>query len=101
MPNQRWSLFCGEGLPRATAEAWQAAAPNSTLENLYGPTELTIACSVCRWDPVRSPAECVQDLVPIGAVYPALAALIVDDQLRVVLPGESGELCVAGPQASP
>ena len=34
----------------ASAEAWQEAAPNSILENLYGPTELTIACLLHRWD---------------------------------------------------
>ena len=56
LPTLRWSLFCGEPLPRASAEAWQAAAPNSTVENLYGPTELTIACTVHRWDPRASPA---------------------------------------------
>ena len=39
-PTLRWSLFCGEPLPRASAEAWQNAAPQSTVENLYGPTEL-------------------------------------------------------------
>ncbi|MET8948958.1 AMP-binding protein [Streptomyces sp. NPDC004542] len=33
MPTLRWSLFCGEPLPRTTAELWQAAAPNSTVEN--------------------------------------------------------------------
>lgn len=70
MPTLRWSLFCGEALPRQLAEAWQAAAPNSTVENLYGPTELTIACSVHRWDPATSPQLCVHDNVPIGEVFP-------------------------------
>jgi amino acid adenylation domain-containing protein len=98
LPTLRWSLFCGEALPASTAEAWQAAAPQSIVENLYGPTELTIACSTYRWDPVRSPAECVQGLVPIGRVYDGLRELIVDDQQRPVGPGEVGELCVAGPQ---
>lgn len=98
MPGLRWSLFCGEGLPRSTAEAWQAAAPNSVVENLYGPTELTIACTVYRWDPQRSPAACVNELVPIGQPYPGLDALIVDEDLQPVAPGGEGELCVAGPQ---
>jgi amino acid adenylation domain-containing protein len=101
MPTLRWSLFCGEGLPSTTAEAWQAAAPNSTVENLYGPTELTIACAAYRWNPVTSPAECVQDLVPIGDVYPGLSPIVIDDTLRDVPDGELGELCVAGPQTSP
>ncbi|MFT3770637.1 MAG: citrate/2-methylcitrate synthase [Minicystis sp.] len=101
MPTLRWSLFCGEALPRAMAEAWLAAAPRSTLENLYGPTELTIACTAYRWDPATSPAECVHDLVPIGEVYAGLSHLVVDDALGDVADGEAGELCVAGPQTSP
>ncbi|MEU9114962.1 amino acid adenylation domain-containing protein [Streptomyces sp. NPDC048483] len=101
MPTLRWSLFCGEALPRATAEAWQAAAPGSTVENLYGPTELTIACTVHRWDPSTSPAQCVHDNAPIGQPYPGLHTLIVDEDLAPVAEGATGELCVAGPQTTP
>lgn len=45
----RLSLFCGEPLPVSSATAWQEAAPNSILENLYGPTEMTISCTLYRW----------------------------------------------------
>jgi amino acid adenylation domain-containing protein len=101
MPTLRWSLFCGEGLPCAIAEAWQAAAPNSIVENLYGPTELTIACAVYRWNSFSSPEECTHDLVPIGEVYAGLSHCVVDSSLSEVAPGEIGELCVAGTQVSP
>ena len=101
LPTLRWSLFCGEPLPRATAEAWQAAAPNSLVENLYGPTELTIACTVHRWDPRTSPSLCVNDIVPIGAPYPGLTAVLVDEVLRPVSDGKPGELCICGAQTSP
>jgi amino acid adenylation domain-containing protein len=101
LPTLRWSLFCGEALPRETAQAWQAAAPSSTVENLYGPTELTLACLAYRWDPVRSPAECVGDFVPIGRPYPGLGALVVDEARRPLPPGEAGELLVCGPQTVP
>jgi amino acid adenylation domain-containing protein len=101
MPSLRYSLFCGEALPRDTAAAWQAAAPQSMLENLYGPTELTVACSAYRWDPARSPDACVNGLVPIGKAYEGLEAVVVDGALADVAPGEDGELCVAGPQAFP
>jgi amino acid adenylation domain-containing protein len=100
LPTLRWSLFCGEPLPRASAEEWQAAAPNSTVENLYGPTELTIACTVHRWDPRTSPGLCVNDMAPIGAPYPGLTAVLVDQDLRLVAEGDAGELCLCGPQTS-
>ncbi len=101
LPTLRWSLFCGEPLPRASAEEWQAAAPNSLVENLYGPTELTIACTVHRWDPRTSPAQCVNDMVPIGMPYPGLTAALVDEDLQPVSDGEPGELCICGAQTSP
>ncbi|MEZ4219035.1 MAG: amino acid adenylation domain-containing protein [Myxococcota bacterium] len=100
-PTLRWSLFCGEPLPRETAEAWQAAAPASTLENLYGPTELTIACFVHRWDAGASPALCANGVVPIGRPYPGLGAVVLGEGDAPVADGEDGELCVCGPQTVP
>jgi amino acid adenylation domain-containing protein len=100
-PSLRWSLFCGEGLPADTARAWAAAAPSSTVENLYGPTELTVACTVYRWHGHRSMMECEQGVVPIGEPLPGMRALVVDDDLREVPPGHAGELVVAGPQRTP
>jgi amino acid adenylation domain-containing protein len=101
LPTLRWSLFCGEPLQQRSAELWQQAAPNSTVENLYGPTELTIACFLHRWDPESSPALCRNGIVPIGSPYPGLAAHVVDEQLSPVADGQSGELCVSGPQTTP
>lgn len=101
MPTLRWSLFCGEPLPARTAQAWQEAAPNSIVENLYGPTELTIACFLHRWDPRTSPDLCRNEVVPIGVPYPGLGAVLVDDDLKPVAEGEAGELCVTGPQTTP
>jgi amino acid adenylation domain-containing protein len=97
-PGLRWALFCGEALPADLAAAFAAAAPNATLENLYGPTELTIACTLYRWDPERSPAECERGLVPIGEPYPGMSVRVVDESLHEVAPGEAGELLMAGPQ---
>lgn len=100
-PTLRWSLFCGEPLPRAAAEAWQGAAPNSVVENLYGPTELTIACCVHRWDPALSPTLCVNDMVSIGTPFPGLTAVVLDEEMKPVAAGQDGELCLCGPQTSP
>jgi amino acid adenylation domain-containing protein len=100
-PSLRLSLFCGEPLPVASAEAWQKAAPNSILENLYGPTELTIACLLHRWDPVKSPGLCVNGTVPIGRPFPGLGAVLLDDDLHPIAGNGTGELCVSGPQTVP
>jgi amino acid adenylation domain-containing protein len=99
-PTLRRSLFCGEPLPVTSAAAWQEAAPNSIVENLYGPTELTIACTLYRWNSEVSPAESELGIVPIGTPYPGMEVLVVDENLLEVDPGEEGELLMRGPQMS-
>jgi amino acid adenylation domain-containing protein len=99
-PTLRWSLFCGEALSSSLASAWQAAANNSVLENLYGPTEATIAITTYRWNSATSPAECVRGLVPIGWPFEEQEVCAVDEDLALVPPGESGELCLGGSQVT-
>jgi amino acid adenylation domain-containing protein len=100
-PNLRLSLFCGEALPAELIEAWARAAPNSVVENLYGPTELTVACTRYRWDPAHSPSLCERGIVPIGEPFNGMQAFVADEQLSEVATGETGELLMSGPQLSP
>ena len=79
---------------------WRLAAPNSRVENIYGPTELTIGCTAYRWDDNSSPKECERGIVPIGKPFEGMQALIVDEQLREVEQGTEGELLMSGPQLS-
>lgn len=90
MPGLRWSLFCGERFTLEQARAWAAAAPGSVVENLYGPTELTVTVSAGRLpaDPAAWPAT-ANGTVPIGEVYPHL-----DHRIDA----GTGELQVRGPQ---
>jgi amino acid adenylation domain-containing protein len=97
-PSLRLSLFCGEALSERLATAWQRAAPNSILENFYGPTEATITITNYRWDAQKSPGECVRGTVPIGWIYPGHEACVVNENLSPVPTGESGELCLSGSQ---
>ena len=99
-PKLRFSLFCGEPLPVSSASAWLEAAPNSILENLYGPTELTIACTAYRWNALRSPNESELGIVPIGYPYRGMNVLVADQNLNEVAPGQEGELLMSGPQTS-
>jgi amino acid adenylation domain-containing protein len=95
LPSLTRSLFCGEALSADDAAMWQAAAPNSTVENLYGPTELTIACTVHRVEPGGG-APAPNGLVPIGRLHEGLSYLLLDEHGA---PGaDEGELCVTGPQ---
>ncbi len=99
-PTLRFSIFAGEALPAEVCEDWLEAAPGTAVENLYGPTEVTVDCLAYRWDPETSPAECEHGIVPIGYPLPGMSALVVDSDLREVARGQEGELLVSGPQVS-
>ncbi len=96
MPTLRWSLFAGEALQAADAADWQAAASRSTVENIYGPTELTVTVTGHRWLPRTSPGLCVNGLVPIGTVHEGHDYLLLT--AAGALAGTEGELCITGPQ---
>jgi amino acid adenylation domain-containing protein len=98
MPDLRVSLFCGEPLTAEMCTRWQSAAPASIVGNLYGPTELTIACSGYHLKAGEGPGSTSNDTVPIGAVFPHLEHVLVDD-MRIS--ETQGELCVRGPQRFP
>ncbi|MFE9097440.1 amino acid adenylation domain-containing protein [Streptomyces sp. NPDC007264] len=99
MPTLRWSVFGGEPLTLDAAREWRAAAPGSRVEVLYGPTELTISCTAYRFpdDPDEWP-DTPNGTAPIGAGYPVLDLLMLDEDGR---PADSGELCVRGPMRFP
>ncbi len=97
-PSLRFSLFCGEALAATHAQDWQEAAPNSIVENLYGPTETTIAISHYRWYPSKSPQECLNGIVPIGWPFAGQQCCVVDHERGEV--SETGELCLAGSQVT-
>ncbi|MBC9724224.1 amino acid adenylation domain-containing protein [Streptomyces sp. TRM68367] len=99
MPTLRWSVFGGEPLSLQAAREWREAAANSRLEVLYGPTELTISCTAYRFsDGVADWPRTPNGTAPIGAAYPVLDVLLLDEEGR---PGDSGELCVRGPLRFP
>lgn len=99
-PTLRASLFCGEPLIGRHAQAWQEAAPNSFVENLYGPTETTIAITHHRWNPAMRQHSSVNGFVPIGQAFSGQRTCIVDASFRPVSPGECGELCLSGSQVT-
>lgn len=98
IPSLRLSLFCGEPLYVNAAEFWSQAAPNSIIENLYGPTELTVSCTSYTWRKEQIQFESNNGIVPIGKINRGLKYIILNEELKNLEKGEIGELCVAGPQ---
>lgn len=97
-PRLRYSIFAGEALPMTVASAWQKAAPNARVINMYGPTEATIIISAHEWDELRSPSFAANGIVPIGSPFPSFSYTIRNQKGNQCEIGEEGELFVSGPQ---
>lgn len=97
MPTIRKALFAGESLTTGIVESWRSAAPNSTVYDLYGPTEATV---FCMHHVVGSPARVTpgRDLISIGKALPGCEAAIFGEDGRPVPVGTLGELAIAGVQ---
>lgn len=68
-------------------------ACRAEVANTYGPTECTDICAFHRLDAGNLDAH---PFVPLGREIPNVQVEILDDQLRPLPPGETGELCIAG-----
>ncbi|HLA09007.1 MAG TPA: amino acid adenylation domain-containing protein [Pyrinomonadaceae bacterium] len=89
-------VFGGEGYPKAKLKLlFTTYSTTAELFNVYGPTECTCICSVYRVTPADF--EDLQGLPPLGQLADNFSYLIVDDHGKLVHPGESGELCLLGP----
>ncbi|MFE5035961.1 amino acid adenylation domain-containing protein [Streptomyces sp. NPDC056683] len=99
MPTLRYAAFAGEPLTVQQARLFAAAAPGARLENLYGPTELTVTCTGYRLpaDPAHWP-HTPNGTLPIGTAHPGAETLVVDERMY---PADEGELLVRGPQRFP
>lgn len=93
----RLTLFCGEALPADLALDW-ARATGQRVENWYGPTEATIACT--RYALPTDPAQTKTrfGLVSIGIPLPGMQALVLTEDGTPAPAAECGELLIAGPQ---
>jgi acyl-coenzyme A synthetase/AMP-(fatty) acid ligase len=91
-------LWCGEKLPTPALVHWMKRLPHVTFDNLYGPTEATVASSYYRVP--RCPENPAAE-IPVGSPCRGELLLVLDDQLRPVKPGETGDLYIGGVGLSP
>lgn len=100
LPCLKYAAFCGEALPFIDAKLFSHAAPNAKIENIYGPTEATIACTYFEFKRDTEEKEYTLGSVPIGVPNKDMETDILDDELRSVPKGETGELVLSGRQLS-
>ncbi len=96
LPYLRQNIFGGESLTDSAASLWQHAAPNTTIDNVYGPTETTIAYTAYRWQ--QPTGSSIRNCIPLGKPFPGQHIKIVNSQFEAVSLGKIGELCLHGSQ---
>ncbi|MDT5025008.1 MAG: hypothetical protein QOE61_1434, partial [Micromonosporaceae bacterium] len=82
----------GDVVSAAAVRRVQAACPDLTVVDVYGPTETT-TYATCYPMPAGVP---VPEVVPIGRALDNMRVYVLDDRLRPVPPGVAGELHIAG-----
>jgi len=92
-PELRRLLWCGEVLPTPALIYWMERLGHVTFTNLYGPTETTIASSAYT---VRTVPRDPLAALPIGRACDGEQLLVLDDDLRPVPSGQTGDLYIGG-----
>jgi len=86
-------LFCGEVMPNRQLNVWRQYLPNVVYANLYGPTEITDACTYYIVDREFRDDE----PLPIGIPMKNTDILVLDENDNLVTDEDVvGELCVRG-----
>jgi non-ribosomal peptide synthetase-like protein len=86
LPALRLLILGGETCPKQLVERW--ARPGRRIVNTYGPTETTV---------IATYADVSRDKpITIGRPVPGYRVYLLDDQLRPVSRGGTGEICIGG-----
>ncbi|MGA9779593.1 MAG: amino acid adenylation domain-containing protein [Verrucomicrobiia bacterium] len=85
-------FFIGEVFPTRHLNYWRRHLPEATFVNLYGPIEITVACTYYIVD--RELAD--DEKLPIGFPMRNTDILILNEQNQLVQVDEQGEICVRG-----
>ena len=86
-------FFCGEVMPNKQLNQWRKTLPQTRFINLYGPTEITDACTY--FEVSRDFND--DDPLPLGYPCENTDIMILDENNELINgPGIQGELCVRG-----
>ncbi len=92
-PEMKRLIWCGEVFPTPSLITWMDKLPHVAFTNLYGPTEATIASS---YHTVPSIPADPKESVPIGKACGGEEMLILDEDLKPLPKGETGDIWIAG-----
>jgi D-alanine--poly(phosphoribitol) ligase subunit 1 len=86
------AFFIGEVFPTKHLNYWRRHLPGAMFVNLYGPIEITVACTYFIVD--RELAD--DEKLPVGFPMRNTDILILNEQNQLAKTDEQGEICVRG-----
>ncbi len=86
----------GDFFPPAHVIAWMDARPDVAIFNVWGPTETSIVNTMHLVSEADRAALEQGKHAPVGCAHPRMPLVIVDEALREVPVGTSGEVCMLG-----
>jgi amino acid adenylation domain-containing protein len=94
MPTLRYIFSSGEALSKKALQKTHEVLPNTKLHNLYGPTETTIDVTYfdCNKDELST--------IPIGKPVANTTTYILNESLKLLPIGATGELHIGGDQVA-
>jgi amino acid adenylation domain-containing protein len=92
LANMRGMFIGGDVFSVQHADKAARAMPNTTVVNAYGPTENSVITTCF----VLPPTGWSEGSVPIGEAVDHCTVYVMDEALREVANGETGELCTGG-----
>ena len=94
----KYLAFGGEALPFDNAILMAKAAPNAKLENIYGPTEATVACTYFEFDKDTKELPVYSGSMPIGKAYDGMEVELYDENLNKITDDSIGQIVLSGKQ---
>jgi len=87
----KYVMAAGEALSSSTTESFYKEEKQARLENIYGPTEITIYATSCAIEKNK-----LYSNISIGKPMQNVKAYILDKNNKLCPIGVAGELCIAG-----
>lgn len=101
LPALKYCLLGGEAFPAQLADEFEACVPNALIQNVYGPTEVTINCLIYDWNAPGSSRKKHNGIGSLGIGFGSSRVMVAGENNQSAAPGQVGELLVAGEQVSP
>lgn len=94
LPHLKNIILGGENLPTKDCQSWLSLYQEHRLFNEYGPTEATVAVS--QFKVTYSNVFSLGAYVPIGKPGPTMECYLLDDAMKPISDGDTGELYIGG-----